>query len=169
MEKKYLERFKSLFKEGRKKECWEWNGHLNNDYGRIWIGSYEEYAHRISYEYYVGEIKNGLYIDHKCRNPKCVNPNHLRLVTHVENVLLGISPPAVNKRKTHCKEGHKFTKKNTAIVNHGKSRLCRTCHSINCKAYRDYRKKLDPHYQAKYTRKWREKLKNERTNKPSDS
>jgi hypothetical protein len=34
----------------------------------------------------VGPIPEGLYLDHICHNPPCVNPDHLRPVTQKQNM-----------------------------------------------------------------------------------
>lgn len=73
-------------------DCWEWQGSLNgNGYGQMYIGSRTDgsrrntMAHRVSYETFVGEIPEGLVIDHLCRNKRCVNPAHLEAVTNKVN------------------------------------------------------------------------------------
>lgn len=53
-------------------------------------------------------------------------PRHLEVVSLKENILRGLSAPAQNKRKTHCKRGHKFNKKNTLKIARGE-RVCRQC------------------------------------------
>lgn len=68
-------------------ECWEWTGSAYpSGYGSI---SYEGNVigtHQASHLVFIGEIPEGLYVDHRCRNRICINPEHLRLLTHKENM-----------------------------------------------------------------------------------
>ena len=67
--------------------CWEWVGGLNSTgYGVMGIDYKKYLAHRIVYKEIYGEIMNGLFVLHKCNNPKCCNPNHLYLGTQTDNV-----------------------------------------------------------------------------------
>jgi hypothetical protein len=74
--------------------CWIWQLSRNAaGYPRIMIqNDLRSFAHRVSYEEFVGPIPSGLVLDHLCRNPPCVNPTHLEPVTHPENVRRGIVP-----------------------------------------------------------------------------
>lgn len=75
--------------------CWIWQAskHAPNKhyptlmYGRINLLGKTEYAHRVSYKLFKGDIPDGLVIDHLCRVPLCVNPEHLEAVTQKENNL----------------------------------------------------------------------------------
>jgi len=104
-------------------ECWIWTGRINVDgYGTL--GS--RYAHRVVYEELVGEIPDGLHLDHLCRVRSCVRPLHLEPVTQRENTLRGQNFCAVKARQTHCIHGHEFTPANTYVRTNG-TRQCRTC------------------------------------------
>lgn len=102
--------------------CWLWLRLLNADgYGRFWSTSArQEMAHRFFYERYREPISDGMEIDHLCRVRRCVNPAHMEVVTHAENVKRGW--PA---QKTHCVKGHEFTPENTIRRRIG--RQCRIC------------------------------------------
>jgi hypothetical protein len=109
--------------------CIEW---IAGGYGMFfidWAGgrNLRVLAHRWSYEYHVGPIPDGLTIDHLCRNPACVNPDHLEPVTHRENVLRGTSRAAIHAAKTECVNGHPFSGDNLILRGNGRWRDCREC------------------------------------------
>lgn len=71
--------------------CWDWGGARRGPgYGAFRIGGRLDGkiipAHRFSYELVNGPIPDGLVIDHICRNPSCVRPDHLRACTQQHNV-----------------------------------------------------------------------------------
>jgi hypothetical protein len=76
--------------------CWLWTGAVTNGpigykhhrYSQIRIGKRRRTsAHRFAYLYTFGDIPVGKEIDHTCENKLCVNPNHLELVEHRENII----------------------------------------------------------------------------------
>ena len=116
--------------------CWLWRGALTKDgYGVAAKvgGTGSGLAHRISFEHFRMEIPVEYEINHICRVRNCVNPEHLEIVTHRENVRKGIYPRETHKngRKTHCMRGHLFDEGNTIKeVYLGKiRRKCRICNN----------------------------------------
>ena len=111
--------------------CWEWTAALTpKGYGMFAAKRRKMHrAHRYAWALLVGEIPQAMTLDHVCRNKRCVNPDHMELVTAEENNLRSGSASAINARKTQCKRGHEFTPENTYVqYNKGKAgRLCRTC------------------------------------------
>ena len=107
-------------------ECWNWTGSLNTyGYGCYYAGRRRLiYAHRASYEAFVGPIPEGMHIDHLCRNHGCINPSHLEPVTVGENIRRGVSPSALNARKSVCIRGHELVD----TYKDGR-RFCRICHN----------------------------------------
>ncbi len=112
--------------------CWEWQATLVNGYGVFWNGTRQIRAHRYAYELLKGKIPEGLTIDHLCRNRKCVNPDHLEVVTMRENVLRGVGITAKNARATHCPKGHPYEISNIYPMPHG-GRSCRACRAATSK------------------------------------
>lgn len=76
--------------------CWLWLGSVHkNGYGKFRFAGRVEYAHRVAYLSFVGEIASGLVIDHLCRKRSCVNPAHLEAVTSSENTRRGLPTHSV--------------------------------------------------------------------------
>lgn len=98
-------------------DCWIFNGSVTGGgYGVLSVRRggrpVQVRAHRLSYELHVGEIPDGLTIDHVkargCSSRLCCNPDHLEVVTSGENNLRGGSPWARNAQKDRCIRGHAF-------------------------------------------------------------
>ena len=119
--------------------CWMWTGESGRDgYGafRPGPGQPRYAAHRWSYEAFVGDIPEGMQIDHvchtedlsclggtDCQHRRCVNPSHLEAVTGSENTK---RQRHYERSVTHCPKGHRYEEDNLLIRGDGKRR-CRTC------------------------------------------
>lgn len=112
--------------------CWGWTSITTNGYGRLYVrGDRWIAAHRLAYMLSRGlsslPDSRRFFVCHRCNNPGCVNPAHLYLGTPKDNTSDMIrSGHHRNARKTHCKQGHAFSKQNTQIDCNGR-RVCRTC------------------------------------------
>ena len=111
--------------------CWEWIGARDSrGYGNVKVEGRVRKAHRVVYERVRGPIASGLECDHRCRVPWCVNPEHIEVVPHVENVRRGAArwvPAARQRAKRRCPRGHAYTKANTYVQPSTGGRACRTC------------------------------------------
>lgn len=67
--------------------CWNWTAFKDpNGYGRFTIAAGDACpAHRFAFRISTGDIPEGMFIDHICRNKGCVRPEHLRIVTPAQN------------------------------------------------------------------------------------
>jgi hypothetical protein len=115
--------------------CWLWLGATDGKgYALIKINNTLYRAHRVSYALYVGNLVDGLVIDHKCRVRCCLNPYHLEQVTNLENIARGIA--GENMRiKDFCPRGHPYVGSNLTVDNRG-ARVCRECNKQRCLAWR---------------------------------
>jgi hypothetical protein len=83
-------------------------------------------GHRYVWTLINGNIPSGMVIMHTCDNPKCLNPDHLKLGTQTDNMRdCAEKRRFYNQNKTHCSNGHKYTHENTRVVK--EKRYCRTC------------------------------------------
>ena len=129
--KKRMRRRKSLhdrfFEKVKKENCWLWTAKKEKaGYGRFSIRDHEFAAHRVSYQLLKGDIPDGFTLDHTCKNPSCVNPDHLEPVTMQINLLRGNTFQARNASKTHCPRGHPYNGDNLLKQKYG-GRECRAC------------------------------------------
>ncbi len=128
--------------------CWIWQHQITAaGYGRATVTDptaprRQEYAHRLAWEAENGPIPDGMEIDHLCHNAdptcpagfecqhrRCVNPEHLEVVTSQVNSQRGQAGQAGAERqraKTHCPRGHPYSGENLYVDATGR-RHCREC------------------------------------------
>ena len=132
--------------------CWVWQRSATpGGYGRMRQGGRMQYAHRAYYERLHGVIPAGLQLDHLCRNPRCVNPQHLEPVTGRENTLRGNTIAARRKAQSHCVQGHAFDEANT--IARGRNRACRECQRKAVRESQRRRRAKQAEARALYPRK----------------
>ncbi len=89
-QKTSTQRFWGYVDKKDEKDCWLWTGHKRgpSGYGGFKMyGEKEDYVHRISFELFIGrKIPKGMCVLHHCDTPLCVNPKHLWIGTHLENM-----------------------------------------------------------------------------------
>lgn len=98
-------------------DCWVWLASKNTKgYGKFSSNGVPVMAHRFSWEQVNGEIPRELVVNHLCENKPCVRPDHLELITNAENLRysgVGQKNAEHHKSKTHCRNGHEYTKETT--------------------------------------------------------
>ncbi|QBP33292.1 HNH endonuclease [Gordonia phage BrutonGaster] len=102
--------------------CWEFTGSLEpSSYGRVWSGGEGGrmlWAHRASWVVHRGEIPDGMFVCHACDNPPCVNPDHLFLGDHKDNMADMARKGRFNlpKLRGESHPGHMLTKQDVQEV-----------------------------------------------------
>lgn len=107
----------------------------NNGYVPMRFQGRYQGMHRVVWQILNGSIPKGLVVDHTCHNEdktcsgrggclhrKCINPAHLRVVSHLENVQAGSRVMANN---VDCLNGHQVSE-NLAYRPNGRA-YCLTC------------------------------------------
>jgi len=129
--------------------CWLWMAAKHpHGYGHTWFAGRLWPAHRLFYHWFIGPVPVGLELDHLCREPACVRPDHLEPVTHRENLLRGNGfsgrngLSAMKARQTHCSRGHPFSGLNLGYQGKGKWRQCKMCQRLAMRRYEAKQRQL---------------------------
>jgi HNH endonuclease len=138
-------RFDESFPRLSDDECWPWMKSLNSDgYGHFYMGSDArislEKAHRASWMFHVGEIPCGAQVLHRCDNPRCVNPAHLFLGTHVDNMRDMAAKKRHRLQGDLCLRGHPLFGDNLYLAPKNGMRQCRACKRDRQVKMLDYRR-----------------------------
>ncbi len=90
-------------------KCWEWQAALQGQglyrYGAVWWKGKQRNAHTVAFEIANNtSIPRGMVVRHiVCRNPRCINPNHLALGTHTDNMRDKITDGTMPQGENHPK------------------------------------------------------------------
>lgn len=139
------ERFEKKYIPEPNSGCWLWTGSIDpKGYGQIRMpGPHKRgrlrIASHVSLELVGREVPAGMEACHSCDNPGCVNPDHIFIGTHRENMHDSLRkgraskpPPSIRGRglKTYCHRGHLLAGDNLYWFGDG-YRGCRECRKIN--------------------------------------
>lgn len=107
--------------------CWLWQLRLVDGYGVIQDEKKDRLAHIVAYEHYIGKVPKNKQVSHTCKRRDCVNPAHLRALSHKVVVNNGDAPTAIVHRTGICKKGlHKLAGENVINTSDG-FQTCRQC------------------------------------------
>lgn len=101
--------------------CWLWQLGKTKGYGVMRHNGKTVYVHRLLYEERYGPVPRGSELDHVCRVPACVNPDHLEAVSHQQNT------KRHHLAKPACPHGHPYDGANTYVNPKTGHRTCKRC------------------------------------------
>ena len=139
MRKSWAKPFEDCYEPCPVSGCWLWTQALKGDgYGhKHYEGKYQS-AHRISWKLNRGPIPDGMFVLHHCDVMRCVNPDHLFLGTHEDNMRDAHEKGRGAFRAT-CKYGHPLTEGNLYHFSNGR-RQCKQCTMRRDSEYRTRKK-----------------------------
>ena len=147
------ERFWSKVDRRDPGECWPWTAALRGPdvrrgYGAFWFRGRHVAASRMAWALTHGDPGDGI-VCHTCDNPRCCNPGHLYLGTHLDNARDRASRKRSPRRqpvrwKANCPQGHALDGDNLYVRPNGERQGCKLC-------------------MRRRTREWRERQRCQRT------
>lgn len=119
-------------------DCWTWTGATNQTRkyessmrGEVYANGEYWLAHRAMWFAARGPIPEGLCVCHSCDNSLCLNPEHLWLGTHKQNMQdMAAKGRSSGTSMTHCKRGHPLSGDNLVqnlLTNKNPQRRCKIC------------------------------------------
>lgn len=106
--------------------CFLWNGRTDKRDGRplVWRGKTPVQAHIVVYREVIGDVPDGLVLDHMCNRLECVAPHHMEPVTQRENLFR--KSWRYRSSLLRCKAGHDM-RVNAIVIPETSGRVCRAC------------------------------------------
>lgn len=98
-------------------KCWNWTGATHKfGYGEFAYMNEWYRTHRFSYKLHFGDIPPNSHVLHRCDNPRCVNPDHLFLGSHTDNMRDMKLKGRAHKTTSYFGERHHKSKLSAADV-----------------------------------------------------
>lgn len=112
------DRFNIYVDASNKDGCWIWIGarQRRDRYGTFGIDGKMYLSHRVSYQIHKGEIPQGMHVLHTCDVPYCVNPDHLFLGSHHDNMTDKENKGRGKQAKGECSGNAKLTEDNVRDI-----------------------------------------------------
>jgi predicted XRE-type DNA-binding protein len=96
--------------------CWIWNTGPRAEYPKFWTGYGYERANRYVWRKTNGPPEPGKEICHTCDTPACVNPEHLFIGTHSDNMIDRSAKGRLPSRKGELNQRAKLSQKDVEVI-----------------------------------------------------